>query len=622
MHRFPLRSALALGVALAFPVVSIAATPEPDLPDDMSQLYGGAELEIARAQREVVVTASRTSTAIDETLASVSVITRDDIEASATLDLLDLLRGVPGLDIVRGGGQAQQTSVFLRGSNSNHALVLIDGVRVSALGTGAFAWEQLALGEVERIEIVRGPRAALWGSDAIGGVIQIFTRRTDGFDAAISVGNHDTYSAEVGAGWRNERGGLDVRLGTTDSGGTNAQNPEGFSFDPDDDGFVHRNAMLHADMDVGSQQLDAMALRRDNDIEFDQGESETRQSQVALGLGGELATSWNHRLALASSRDTLITPAFFSRYDSRREQADWNHELALDEDARLLFGVGYVRERGDNIDTFGGEPIYSARRNNRAGFVSWSESMQAHRFEVSARHDDNSQFGGETTLSAAWGWQLSDGVRLSLSGGEGFRAPTLNELYSPGFGGFYAGNPLLDPEHSRSWEAGLDFGGDGAWRARLRAYRTTIDDLIDFSGGETFQAVNINRARIDGVEFDSEWSRDVWVFSANATWQDAENRDTGSALLRRPDLKGTVAVDWRGAEGVRVGLEGHAASSRPEFGGDLPGYGLLSLRGQWPLSRSLRLEGRIENLLDREYTLVRGFNTPGMTALLTLRWTP
>jgi vitamin B12 transporter len=599
MHRSHRFSALAVGLALSLSVAQ-AATP----------------------QAEVVVTASRTSTAIDETLASVSVITRADIEASATLDLLDLLRAVPGLDIVRGGGQGQQTSVFLRGTNSNHALLLIDGMRVSALGTGSFAWEQLALSQIERIEIVRGPRAALWGSDAIGGVIQVFTRRTDGFDAALSLGNHDTFGAEAGAGWRDERGGVDVRLGMTDAGGINSRTPESSSFDPDDDGFVYRNAMLHADLALGDQRLDAMALRRDNDIEFDQGESETRQSQYGVGLDGTLAVDWNHRIAFGASRDTLITPAFFSRYDSHREQADWTHDLAVNADARLLFGLGYVRERGDSIDTFGGEPIYRARRNNRAAFVSWNQQVKAHRFEASARHDDNSQFGGETTVSGAWGWQLNDTLRLSLGGGEGFRAPTLNELYSPGFGGLFAGNPLLDPERSRSWELGLDAGRPGDWRFGVRAYRTAIRDLIDFSGGETFQAINIERVRIDGIEADAEWNLGAWVASANATWQDARNAFSGDALLRRPDRKGTVALDWRGSAGTRIGLEAHAASSRPEFGGDLPGYGLLSLRGQLPLSSQLRLEGRIENLLDREYTLVRGFNTPGMTALLTLRWSP
>lgn len=600
MHRVLPRSALALGVAFAFPSVVQAASEQP----------------------EVVVTANRAPVTVDATLASVSVITRDEIEASATNDLLDLLRAVPGLDIVRGGGLGQQTSVFLRGTNSNHALVLIDGVRVAALGTGAFAWEQLALGQIERIEVVRGPRAALWGSDAIGGVIQIFTRRAEGFDAALSIGNHDTVGIEAGAGWRGERGGFDLRLGITDAGGINAQSPDGFAFDPDDDGYRHRNALLHGDVAVGEQRLSVMASRRDNDIEFDQGESDTRQSQYSLTLDGALRSDWSHHLALASTRDTLITPAFFSRYDSRREQWDWNHRLTLAARSELLFGLAYVRERGANIDTFGNEPVYAARRNNRAGFAAWRVGTGTHDFEFSGRHDDNSQFGGESTFSGAWGWQASDALRTTLSLGEGFRAPSLNELYSPGFGGLFAGNPELDPERSRSVEAGADFALTAHATLGLRAYRNDVRDLIDFSGGETFQAININRVRIEGVEADTTLQLGAYDLSANATWQEAENRDTGAALLRRPDRKANVSLDRRFDGGLRIGLEAHAASSRPDFGGDLPGYGLLSVRSNIPLSDTLTLEARIENLLDRNYVLVRGFNTPGMTALVTLRWNP
>ncbi len=605
MHRVLPRSALALGVALSLP-----------------QIFTPSLAQSAREQPEVVVTANRSPVTVDATLASVSVITRDDIEASATNDLLDLLRALPGLDIVRGGGLGQQTSVFLRGTNSNHALVLIDGVRVAALGTGGFAWEQLALGQIERIEVVRGPRAALWGSDAIGGVIQIFTRRAAGFDAAVSIGNHDTLGIEAGAGLRGERGGFDVRLGYADAGGINAQSPDGFDFDPDDDGYLHRNALLHGDVVVGEHTLNAMASRRDNDIEFDQGESDTRQSQYSLALDGTLRDDWSHHLALASARDTLITPAFFSRYDSRREQLDWNHSLTFAARNELLFGLAYVRERGANIDTFSNEPVYAARRNNRAGFAAWRVGSGAHDFEFSGRHDDNSQFGGEATFSGAWGWQAGDTVRTTLSLGEGFRAPTLNQLYSPGFGGLFAGNPLLDPERSRSVEVGADFALTTDAKLSLRAYRNDVRDLIDFSGGETFQAINIQRVRIDGVEADTNFQLGAYELSANATWQDAENRDTHSPLLRRPDRKASLILDRRFDGGVRIGLEGHAASSRPEFGGELPGYGLLSLRGSVPLSDTLVLDARIENLLDRNYVLVRGFNTPGMTALVTLRWNP
>lgn len=602
MHRSLSCSALALGVALSL----------------------SARAEDAR-QAEIVVTANRRPVTVDAALASVSVITRAEIEASGTHDVVDLLRRVPGVDVARGGGQGQQTSVFLRGTNSNHVLVLIDGVRVSALGTGAFAWEQLNLGQVERIEIVRGPRAALWGSDAIGGVIQIFTRRSDGFDAAVRAGNHDTYGVEAGAGWRNERGGLDVRLGFDEARGINAQSPDGFSFDPDDDGNQQRNALLHADLALGTHTVSGQASRRDNEVEFDRGESQTHQDQFALALDGALGEGWQQHVQLAAMRDTLETPAFFSRYESRREQADWNHALALadgDWRSELLFGLAYLRERGSNLDTLGGEAVYRARRHNRAGFVAWRGGLAAHDLELSGRRDDNSQFGAETTVSGAWGWSFSPDWRATLSWGQGFRAPTLNELYSPGFGGLFAGNPALNPEHSRSLEAGLDWQPAPALQLGLRAYRTDVRDLVSFSGGDTFQAVNIARVRIDGVELQGEAGLGAWQLSGNATWQDARNADSGLPLLRRPDRKATLALE-RGFEGgTRLGLEGYAASARPEFGGELPGYGLLSLRGSVPLSDNLVLDGRIENLLDRNYVLVRGFNTPGMTALLTLRWTP
>ena len=604
MHRVLPVSALALGVALSLPAVA----------------------QRPARQAEIVVTADRIATALEDTLASVSLITRDDIEASASNDVFDLLRAVPGLDIVRGGGQGQQTSVFLRGANSNHSLVLIDGVRVSSLGTGAFAWEQLALDQIDRIEIVRGPRAALWGSDAIGGVIQIFTRRAEGFDGALRVGNHETLGIDAGAGWRGERGGFDVRLGYTDVGGVSSQNEEGFSFDPDDDGFRHRNALLHGDLALGEQDVSLMASRRDNDVAFDQGESEIVQSQYGLTLAGPLGDGfgalqdWNHRLSLASGRDTLITPAFFSRFDSRREQLDWVNEFNVAQNADLVLGLAYVRERGVNLDTFSNEPVFAARRNNRALFATWKQDFAPHAIEFSARHDENSQFGGESTFGAAWGWEIGDSVRTVLSAGEGFRAPTLNELYSPGFGGLFAGNPALAPEHSRNVEAGVDVDLGEDATLGLRVYRNQIRDLVDFSGGDTFQAINIGRASIDGVELQGSWELGAWALGGNATWQDAENRDTGTDLLRRPSRKATLTLDRRFDNGARFGIESHASSSRPEFGGELAGYGLLSLRGNLPLTECLTLDARVENLFDRDYVLVRGFNTPGMTALVSLRW--
>ncbi len=565
----------------------------------------------------VVVSASRNAEAVSETLAAVTVIDRDAIEAAATGDLFDLLRRVPNLDIARSGGVGQQTALFLRGGNSNHALVLIDGVRASALGTGAYAWEQLPLAQIERIEIVRGPRAALWGADALSGVIHIFTRRQAGADAALTVGNHDSVGVDASFGHEGERGRFGLRAGWFDTRGTNATTPSNWSFDPDRDGTTRRNVSAFAQLPLGNQNLDANFLRNDNDVAFDIGESATTQDVFGLALEGELAAGWRHRLNLGGNRDRLDTPSTFIRYDSRREQADWQHTL---ESLGLSLGLSWLHERAEYLDTFSNLPTYNRSRRNEAVFAAWHGRAGEHAFELSGRYDDSSVYGGHDSVAAAWGWNLSNALRLSATWGEGFRAPTMNELYSPGWGGWYAGNPDLHPETARNAELSLRHSTGAFGDFTLRAFRNDIDGLIDFAGGETMYAINIQQTRIEGVEL--EWQRraGAWNIDASASWQDARHRATGEKLLRRAPRKASLIVEREFDGGARVGIEGYAAAARPDFGVELPGYGLVALRGNWPLGAGFRLDARLENLFDREYRLIDAYTTPGFTATLALRW--
>jgi len=566
----------------------------------------------------IVVTAARAPENISDTLAAVAVIDRDAIEASASHDLIDLLRRAPNLDIARGGGVGQQTSLFLRGGNSNHVLVLIDGVRVSALGTGAYAWEQLPLAQIERIEIVRGPRAALWGADALSGVIHIITRRQAGTDVALIAGNHDSYGIESGIGTETVSGArFGARAGWFDTRGTNATTPAHWSFDPDRDGQTRRNLSAFAQGGIGTQTLSANLLHNDNDVQFDQGESATTQDVFGLALEGALASGWNHRLNLGGNRDRLDTPTSFTRYDSRREQADWLHTL---DRIGLTFGLSWLHERAESLDTFSNTATYDQGRHNEAAFAAWHGGVGAHSFELSGRFDDNSVHGGHDSFAAAWGWRLSESLKLSASWGQGFRAPTMNELYSPGFGGWYAGNPNLDPETAKNAELSLRYATDGFGNFTLRAFRNDVDGLIDFSGGDTMHAININQARVDGAELEWQWRRGAWNIDANASWQDARDRNTDAKLLRRAPRKANLIVEREFGNGARFGVEGHAAAARPDYGVELPGYGLVALRGQLPLTAGWRLDARIENLFDRDYRLVDAYTTPGLTAMLTLRW--
>ncbi|MGQ0800341.1 MAG: TonB-dependent receptor domain-containing protein [Pseudomarimonas sp.] len=569
-------------------------------------------------QPEVVVTATRTPIAQDAALASVSVIDRAAIEQSGSSDVLTLLRSQAGVDIVRGGGLGQQTSVFLRGSNSNHVLVLIDGVRVASATTGAYAWEQLPLAQIERIEIVRGPRAALFGSDAIGGVVQIFTRRANGPSGMLGAASHNTWLGEAGFGQRSGRFQFGVRAALTDSAGFNAQNPSGFSFDPDDDGYQQQS--VNADIAWTGEQLrlDGQLLHSESEIEFDRGESSLDAASANLKLAGGGDHPWS--IQLANSRENLHTAAFFSRFETRRTQVEAQRAQRVGEAGEWLYGLSLIDDDGRNVDTFGGTDVYDDNRRQRAVFGSWRDSAAGLDWELGARHDHYDSFGGETSLQAALGWRIEGGPRLRASGGEGFRAPTLNELYSPGFSGFFAGNPELGPERSRGFELGVDWQGE-RFDLSLSAYRNQVKGLIDFSGGETFQAINIRRATLRGLELEARAPIGEWQLTTHLGWQQARDEGTDSALLRRPTRKAGASIEHAMGRG-RFGLDLHAVSARPEFGGALPGYALFGGWLRWPVANALSVDLRLDNVFDRDYTLTRGFNTVGATASLQLRWSP
>ena len=573
----------------------------------------------AEALDAVTVTASRRPQAAADVLAEVSVIDRAQIDASGAPDLLELLRRQPGVDLARTGGSGQQTSLFLRGGNSNHVLFLVDGVRVASANTGAAAFEHLPLDQVERIEIIRGPRASYFGSDAISGVIAITTRERSGASALLRVGSHGRTAAAAAYGASSERGAFSVQLGGEEYDGFSASLPGAFGYDPDDDGYSHRNLGLRGRYELGSQRLGFSALATRQDVEFDQGATAVDQHALAATLEGPLASGWMHRLTLGGARDDLDTPAYFARFLTRRQNLDWVHDVALAGDQHLVFGANLQREHGRNLDTFAGPvSVFDESLSHQAGFVGWQGVRGAFEYEGALRYDDHETFGGETTAQAALGWRFESG-RVYANWGQGFRAPNLNELYSPGYGGLFGGNPDLEPERSRALELGLDLRL-GATILGINAYRNDIDELIAYQGGDTFQAINVARARIDGVELSFEQRIDAWTLAANTTWQDARDADTGSDLLRRPARKANVDLDYALSESLRLGAGVIYASSRQDFDGELPAYTVLDLRADWAIAAAWHLTARLGNAFDREYSLASGFATAGRELTLTLRW--
>lgn len=584
--------------------------------------------ELAR----VVVTAQRLPQPVNQALAAVTVLERVDIERSLAPDLPTLLARQAGIDLVRTGGQGSLSTINLRGGNSNHTLVIVDGLRVNSAVQGLFDFAHLPLAQIERIEIVRGPRAALWGSDAIGGVIQIFTRDNDAGFVEARVGSYREADVDAGVGTALGAGHLGLAVGHGGLAGFSATNPAAgpYSYNPDRDGYRNNHVVLRLRQPVGTQTFALNARVADATGDYDQGTSAIRDQQFGATLSGALTTRWSHELVLGRSSDRVDSREEFFQYGfaSTRSSLDWLHRLDLAAGQRLQLGLNWSRESGSAEDSYLG-PNYNVDRRNTGVFASWSGEVGAQSFEASLRRDHNSQFGNTTTANAGWGWQAREDLRLRATWGQGFRAPNFNELYYPGFGGYYAGNPALRPERSQSAELGVEWNLGSGLQAGLSAYRTRVRDLIAFAGAPYSSAVNVARAHLDGVEAEFRWQRGAWSVAGNAGWQRAVDGQTGEALLRRAPRKAHLSLDYRLDRGLSLGVDMDVVAARPDLDFNayparriaLAGYGLLGLRASLPVAAGWELSAHLDNLANRDYALAQGFNTPGRSGQLSLRWT-
>ncbi len=590
---------LATCIALVFCQTSTAADP-------------------AQVLDTVQVTANRFAQAANQTTSSVTVIDRDAIEKSQALDVADLLIKQVGIDVVRTGGSGSLNTIFMRGGNSNHTLILVDGIRVNSATQGIFDMAHMPLATIERIEIVRGPRAALWGSDALSGVIHIFTRAPKSLTAELRAGSFKRYGADIGYGFGDEQSNIGFIAGTDNSQGFSSTNSNNiYSFNPDNDGYRNNHFGLNAQTQLGSQTLKFAGLATDARVEFDQGVTFAKNHSWSTALFGDINEQWSHNLTAGQSYEKNDTPDYASIYGSRRSSIDWSNLVAISANTQIGVGVNWVKEKGYSND-YSGE-VFNRSRNNAGIFGTLSTQWQAHSFDLATRYDDNSQYGSHSTSSAGWAFQANANNRIRASWSQGFRAPNLNELYNPGYGGYYAGNPLLNPERSHSAELGYIFTSDSEFTAEVSAYQSKVDDLISFSGFRA-QAINISRANIKGLEVELRGQLNAINWRAQATYTDAINEDTGNALLRRPKLKGLASLSYAFDNQFEFGTELTGYSDRPDAGAQLPGYGRLDLTASWPLTDTLRLEGRLENVLDKQYQLLNGYSTPERSVFIRLSY--
>ncbi len=575
----------------------------------------------------VVVTATRTPRPVGEVIADMRVIDAETIERAGALSFTELLQIHGGVEISANGGPGQSSGLFLRGSNANHVLLLVDGVRINSASLGTNAFESLPLAQIERIEILRGPGSSLYGADAIGGVIQVFTKQSERTQASLGVGRWRGREVSAGLGRRFGATRLSLQAGMQETDSFSATQPGNFSFNPDHDGY--RNANLGLNLEHERAEGHTLALRgmlSRGTTHFDSGAasddlSRQRLSSLALESRDRLAPGWRSLLRLARGADhTRGEGSFPSVFDTDQDQATWQNDVqALG--GELVAGIDARREKVAASTLF-----TRTTRRHWALFGGYSARLGDQLIEASLRHDDDSQFGGHGSGKLGWGWQLAPAWRVSAGAGTAFKAPSFNDLYFPftDFGGgfTFAGNPDLKPERSRSAELAARYDGS-ATRAGLVLFENRIRDLI--AADPTFATViNVNQARIRGLTLDGAWHEGPWRLRGELTHQQAEDAETGKRLARRAREFGSAGIDyapgpWRA--GVELAASGERFDSLANTEASrLGGYTLVHLSAGWSLTPEWTLSARLNNAGDKHYELAQGYNTPRRNLFVSLAY--
>ena len=617
----------------------------------------------AREMDDLVVTATRLATPRRQLASSVTVITAADIQRRQYRSVSHALRSVPGLHVVQTGGPGQQTSVFMRGANSNHTLVLIDGIEASdpSSPSGAVDFSNLWLDNIERIEIVRGPQSTLYGSDAIGGVIHITTRRGEGGlqgAGKLEGGSDNTFNQQASVGGATERVNYSFGVTHIDTGGDSVT-PErlrnGVSAEDDN----YENWTTSARLGIAlSETLDVNFFGRyidsktdldpelfdpafgggtteDRDARLDQTEHLLRGEAKAQLLDGlweaTFSTSYtNYDRRNRNDRQSPAETLTRTDFDGDKLKFELKNDLYPVDAHILSLGLETEKENmnAGGFSDFGGfivgEETDADARNNAVyaqDQFTYNDSLFG---TIGLRYDDNDDFGSELTYRVApvYVYQETD-TRIKASVGTGFKAPTLFQTdgFTPNiFGSFYRGNPDLDPEKSFGWEVGIE---QAWWGGRIDSgatyFKSDIDDLMQVVFDSSFNSTyeNIDQADIRGVEaFLHAQPIEPLAVRIDYTWTDAEDGDTGEPLLRRPRHKVDVDVEFQPTARASMNLMVNYVADYKDISrqtadiihGD--DYTVLDLAAGYNLNKQWRIFGRIENLTDEHYEPADGFQAP------------
>jgi vitamin B12 transporter len=559
----------------------------------------------------IIVTATRTEIPLSDAIVPVTVITREDIELSLATDLAELLRFQAGIDIGRNGGPGQATSMFLRGTESNHTLVLMDGVRINPGTVGGAAVQHISPAIIERIEIVKGARSALFGTDAIGGVINIITRRADAafLETAVGAGSFDTRSGFISGGNHGDNGEFGITLDWQDTAG--------YAPRTDSDivrGYDNLSTNLYGARRFGDSEISLRHWQTQGNVEYldfflTPVDQDFENMTTAVEFDTRIGERGTSKLIASFMQDDISQNQSDDFVKSNRISLDWQYSQALAQHT-LTGGLFAVNENASSLSFGSG---FDEDTDVRAAFIQDQWSHERHKTFVALRLTDHETFGNQTTWNAEYAYELNESWTVNAGLGHAFRAPDATDRF--GFGG----NPDLDPELADEAQLGLRYSPGTGHSVNIEIYRNDIEDLIEFDL-QAFELRNIAQAEIRGAQIGYEYRGDRFIVNAAVVKQSADNATTGNRLLRRAEE--TASLSYTQDIGThRVGLAFIASGDREDFGGvTLDGYLLANLTAQFSLGQSWALHARIDNLLDTEYQTADNFRMQERGGFVELKY--
>ena len=579
----------------------------------------------ASALVETVVTATRVATRADELTSEVVVVDRAAIERSAGRTLPEVLARTASVQMTSNGGRGKTSSVFIRGTESRHTILLIDGVRYGSATAGAPSWDNIPVEMIERIEVLKGPASALYGADAAGGVVQIFTRKgAKGLHPYASATLGSDSFRELSAGLRGGQGNVSYALGVSDVNdkgfsSTNPQVPFN-NYHPDRDGLRQKSLTASLDWQFATDwKLTSGMVYSDATNHFDDGpgvdtHSASRTNIARAGVEGRVAPNWTTRLNYHHSVDrnnALVSASPWNipgLFQTTQDQWTWQNDISTSV-GTVVAGVESLQQRVHSSTAYS----VTQRRINGV-FAGLNGAAGAHSWQLNARRDDNSQFGGSSTGYAGYGYQINSQWRAHAGYGTSFVAPSFNQLYWPDYG-----NLLLQPEEGKNLELGIDWTLDNH-HVKLVRFDNKIRGFI--TSGKA--PVNLPRARIDGWTLGYDGSFDALTLRASVDALDPRNELDGKQLIRRAKSQITLGADYRvgawslGGTLLKMGQRFDDKDNKKP----LASYTTLDLQANYALSRDWALQAKLNNVGDRVYETALGYNQPGRQFFVTLRYTP